>query len=101
MTLFYFQTRIVSQSPLFDWTCERKSTLEKVNRTIPISGSDGNISVSSSECPIRCYLHDNCRDCLQSKGAEGGWNGTTSFQLIRVKNMNYMITFFVVTLLQC
>ncbi|XP_038062576.1 multiple epidermal growth factor-like domains protein 8 [Patiria miniata] len=59
--------RLLNANPTYDWNCFRESLLQ-------IAPVDIHISSSPNEpCPSPCYTHNSCTDCLDSKGAEGGW----------------------------
>ena len=56
-----------------------KLNSDKTNRTLSGSGNDMSSSSTSLQCPLRCHLHDNCRDCLDTSiGGNGNYSGCTN-----------------------
>ncbi|KAB0407298.1 hypothetical protein E2I00_010982, partial [Balaenoptera physalus] len=57
--------RILSVQPTYDWTCFSHSLLNV--SPMPVESSP------PLPCPTPCHLLPNCTSCLDSKGADGGW----------------------------
>ncbi|XP_041081633.1 multiple epidermal growth factor-like domains protein 8 [Polyodon spathula] len=57
--------RILSVTPSHDWTCFSHSLLNM--SPMPVESSP------PRPCPTPCHQHSSCRECLGSKGADGGW----------------------------
>lgn len=57
--------RILSVQPTYDWTCFSHSLLNV--SPMPVESSP------PLPCPTPCHLLPNCSFCLDSKGADGGW----------------------------
>lgn len=57
--------RILSVQPTYDWTCFSHSLLNV--SPMPVESSP------PLSCPTPCHLLPNCTSCLDSKGADGGW----------------------------
>ncbi|MBV94679.1 Multiple epidermal growth factor-like domains protein 8, partial [Eschrichtius robustus] len=57
--------RILSVQPTYDWTCFSHSLLNV--SPMPVESSP------PLPCPTPCRLLPNCTSCLDSKGADGGW----------------------------
>lgn len=57
--------RILSVQPTYDWTCFSHSLLNV--SPMPVESSP------PLPCPTPCHLLPNCSACLDSKGADGGW----------------------------
>ncbi|XP_028836876.1 multiple epidermal growth factor-like domains protein 8 [Denticeps clupeoides] len=57
--------RIVSVNPTYDWTCFSYGLLNvspmQVESSPPLP------------CPVPCHLLNTCNQCLNSRGADGGW----------------------------
>ena len=51
--------------PTYDWTCFSHSLLNV--SPMPVESSP------PLPCPTPCHLLPNCTSCLDSKGADGGW----------------------------
>jgi hypothetical protein len=52
--------------PLYNWNCIR---------SIPtVQSSTGIVSSPPSACPTKCHEMADCKQCLASSGAEGGWH---------------------------
>ena len=66
--LMYFVSaefgKTVTAEPIYDWNC--------VNNNIADRSS---IEIKSVDvCPPRCSMYQDCQDCLEATGAEGGWH---------------------------
>uniref|UniRef100_A0A7N4V4Y0 Multiple EGF like domains 8 n=1 Tax=Sarcophilus harrisii TaxID=9305 RepID=A0A7N4V4Y0_SARHA len=57
--------RILSVQPTYDWTCFSHSLLNV--SPMPVESSP------PMPCPTPCHRLPNCSSCLDSKGADGGW----------------------------
>ena len=57
--------RILSVQPTYAWTCFSHSLLNV--SPMPVESSP------PLPCPTPCHLLPNCTSCLDSKGADGGW----------------------------
>ncbi|KAJ9576933.1 hypothetical protein L9F63_006499, partial [Diploptera punctata] len=55
--------KTVTAEPIYDWNC--------VNNNIADRSS---IEIKENVCPARCSMHQDCQNCLQAPGAEGGWH---------------------------
>lgn len=55
----------MSVQPTYDWTCFSHSLLNV--SPMPVESSP------PLPCPTPCHLLPNCTSCLDSKGADGGW----------------------------
>ena len=54
-----------SFTPKFDWSCVLKSLRKNLSGyTVYVAPPDN--------CPVPCYVHTKCEECLDSRGGEGG-----------------------------
>ncbi|XP_033100156.1 multiple epidermal growth factor-like domains protein 8 [Anneissia japonica] len=63
--------RLLYREPVATWNCFRKSLEVQVPPTITFQ------SAPPDACPTRCHKHPDCRTCLESSGADGGWKQCT------------------------
>ncbi|XP_078593005.1 multiple epidermal growth factor-like domains protein 8 [Branchiostoma floridae x Branchiostoma japonicum] len=57
--------RVLSPTPAYDWTCFSRNLLGVSPYEVE--------SAPPMECPTPCHEYTTCADCLESKGADGGW----------------------------
>ncbi|XP_070550058.1 multiple epidermal growth factor-like domains protein 8 [Ptychodera flava] len=51
------------RTPIYDWNCFSTTTTSMADVT----------PSPSDECPLLCHTYATCADCLNSHGADGGW----------------------------
>ncbi len=61
--------RAVSASGEFDWTCEKRSVLDRVNRSL-----GGELNAYSEECPAGCSSFGRCQSCTANNGSDCLWS---------------------------
>lgn len=59
--------RLLNYKPIYDWNCFS-------NRLLTVAPSEYVIeTIPPLSCPSLCHRHTTCGDCLNSVGADGGW----------------------------
>ncbi|XP_072048547.1 multiple epidermal growth factor-like domains protein 8 [Amphiura filiformis] len=59
--------RMLNSKPVYDWNCFNQALLRVAPANYDIQ------RVPPDLCPIPCHQYTSCGDCLDSVGADGGW----------------------------